>query len=408
MGVIHVHFRKSTRAIFAVITVAAVSLLCSAIPSFATTFRVDGVSKTIIYLGASVGDMNTNLVRENSTDFHLFVNSPTQWIARIHVNGFSWNPPPDYFEIGCDGTNTYEYASFESNAQLQATKTGRRPVNTGISSAHPGTVGYSEHYDEATILWWAFLSGPLLEERARTGNQKLPLIFVGDQRLRYVPIETLSPWARRSEPPFVLESLDQVNDGGEYSWNDVDNGPFVMPPSRTKYSGDPGKGFTNIVYRVTGTREVAGMLLPVEFQLDLFVPQIRPSKDGTFSVFLGKSYRFTVTNIAPNVPIELTVPKITGIASVSDMRLVQDQPRIWKVTYMTTNGWLTPFAVKKLHEYKYELNYESTAAGRIAVPRAAASRTVRVLFFCLFGTLPIICLWLLSWRRQVVQTKQNK
>jgi len=384
------------RLLYALLTTSF--LVVSEQPGLAVDFRVDGFSKTTIFPGAFTGKTNTPPHFDN-TDFSIVVHSCTQWLARLHIQGFSWSPPPDYLEIGCDGTDVYEYSLCESSSRQQAAKTGRTPLNSGIAFAHPGTLGNSRICEEATILWWAFQSGGLLGDREHAGSKSLPLFLTGDDRLRYVPIEQPSYWSRRREPPFVPERIDQVNEGWDYYWPDWDNGPMVMAPLKSAYQGAAAEGFTNVVYRVDKTTTVGGLLLPVEFHLELYQPQMRPSEDGSLGCFLYKYYAFTVTNISLDVAIDSFKPKVIGITSVADRRLITDKRRVWLVNYFETNGWLPRSAIKALPEYAYALRYEAGAAQRLTGPRPPVSYASKSFFWVSFLGLSVICLWLVLGRR---------
>jgi hypothetical protein len=355
-------------------------------------FRVEGTLTTTT--DTHVVMSGTNAMDVETGTFALSTSSSSQWLIQVRKD--QWTV--DEIDVGRDGGPVYEYELLESNSQSHAAKTGRRPLNNGIATLRPGPVGDPIHCEEATTLWWAFLSNSYLEEKERAGASKLPIIFTTDERLRFFDTAMPSRWRRFSEPPFLPEALDQENEGFDYQWRDYDNGPYVMPPSKAHYAGLAGKGFTNVVYRVDETSTFAGLLLPARFHLDYYMPEGTPRKPAARACSLWKSFSFVVTNRSTEVGAQSFIPEVRGITLVDDFRFAPSQPRVLKVGYFATNRWLAEAEVKNLPEYGQTLRYQDGARARLQGPRRT-SLVSKALFWSSFMGSIWICLWLL-WRRR--------
>lgn len=358
-------------------------------------FRVEG---TIAITTDTHEVLNgTNVMRVHTGTFAVCTRSSSQWLIQVRRN----QSDLDSMELGRDGGPVHEYVLAKSNAERQAARVGTKPLNDGLAEVRPGPVGNSHSSEEATILWWAFLSGAYLEERERTSDSRLPIIFTTDQRLRYFDTGMPCHWHRFRDPPFLPEQLDQKNEGFEYAWLDYDNEPYVMPPSKLRYPGLAGKGFTNVVYRVDATSNSSGLLLPARFHVDHYMQEGRPGENAVSACSLWRRFSFSVTNRCTEAGVASFIPRVLGITTVDDLRFALSEPRVLKVGYVATNRWLTDSEVKRLPEYAQTLRYQAGASARLVGPRPT-SIVSKVLFWSSFAGSTLICLWLLLRRRQPV------
>jgi len=337
----------------------------------------------------------TNVMRVDTGTFAVSTRSSSQWLIQVRRD----HSDLDSMELGRDGGPVHEYVLARSNAERQAARAGRRPLNDGIAFLRPGPVGNAKSSEEATILWWAFLSDSYLEERERASDTKLPIIFTTDDRLRYFDTTMPSHWRRFREPPFLPERLDQENEGIEYTWRDYDNGPYVMPPERSRYPGLAGRGFTNVVYKVEATSNFGGLLLPSKFHLDWYMPEGRLAESAVRACSLWKRFSFAVTNRSTEIGVASFIPQVLGITTVDDLRFALSKPRVLKVEYFATNRWLTASEVKALPEYAKTVQYQAGASARLVGPRPT-SIVSKTLFWSSFVGSTLICAWLLLRRRQ--------
>ncbi len=309
------------------------------------------------------GDFNTV---EWVDVFYIVLLDGCQWKIRFSSHRFA---DTDYYEVACDGTNTYYLSSIERwfNGQKAAGKIVGKDIsdNVGIACVRQSKVPAFPFAHWASPIWLSFCSG---------------CYFDGLGNSRAEPPAVIHAFSRGDRNPnsYLLQSVSVVSFTNE-----------LHVPSSVVYLPDEKSLLNRSVFTMISATNVNGKFFPNATSFETFFPDLEnPNKMQVVS------YRVEATNIMSiNTPPDNDNfrPKLPGIVSVAEERFNRagtSEPGNlgFHFTYKTTK-WLSDEEVKNLPEFKRQ---------RISshAPPPAKSKAVVAFFFVLMT----IIIPLLAWK----------
>jgi hypothetical protein len=213
-----------------------------------------------------------------------------------------------YHEAGFDGRTLYFLSALNrSGPQNGPGVRGGPNVATGWVYGHQRVV-YSLFAHEMGPVWLMFASGDYL--RSVTNGLIEPPLTVGlFENDDYFPRPFTIPaqWTLQQAFPFLPLRVTCRDDG------EAKTGP---PFQNAKREPPFDAGFTNIVFRVTGTREYDGVLVPSAAELDTY----RPEPRGKPELLHYTRYRLSLKKWSKGIPPTGFIPKLPGPTTISDTR----------------------------------------------------------------------------------------
>lgn len=213
-----------------------------------------------------------------------------------------------YHEAGFDGKTLYLLSALNlSGPQNGPGVRGGSNVATGWVYGHQRMV-YSLFAHEMGPVWLMFASGDYL--RSVTNGLIEPPLTIGlFENDDYFPRPFTIPaqWTVQEAFPYLPLRVTCRDDG------EVKTGP---PFQDAKREPPFDAGFTNIVFRVTGTRECDGIRVPSSAELDTY----RPEPHGKPELLHYTRYRLTLKKWARNMPPTCFMPSLPGPTTISDTR----------------------------------------------------------------------------------------
>ncbi|HOX59035.1 MAG TPA: hypothetical protein P5205_18020 [Candidatus Paceibacterota bacterium] len=216
--------------------------------------------------------------------------------------------PIHYHEAAFDGHTLY-FLSHMNTADLQNDPRlrGKPNVATAWIYGHQQVV-YSLFAHQMGPIWLMLASGHYLRS-VTNGLIQPPLTLGLFENDDYFPRPFTIParWTLQQAFPFLPLEVT-CRDGGETKTAP----PFQNAKRETPFNA----GFTNIVFRVTGTREFDGIQVPSSAQLDTY----RPALPGKPELRPYTRYRLTLTEWRKGFPRISFIPKLPGLTTISDTR----------------------------------------------------------------------------------------
>ena len=157
-------------------------------------------------------------------------------------------------------------------------------------------------------IWLMFASGDYLR-RVTNGLVEPPVTLGLFENLDYYPrpFEVPAQWTLQEAFPFLPLRVTCQDDGETKT----------EPPFQNAKREPPfDAGFTNIVFRVTGTRKSANAEVPCAAELDTYRPALR----GKPELRPYTRYRLTLTKWSKGIPPTSFRPKLPGLSTISDTR----------------------------------------------------------------------------------------
>jgi hypothetical protein len=262
-------------------------------PSLASEYEVDGnVSQNITNYNGSI--------LHASASFTVFVRDCDWLIETMETNEIGI---VCHREVGAtNGADIYECEQPMGKAQASATTNGTSSLRTlpnassragfGFAVMIPGNVPVGET-DSAVVghLWLMFASRCYWQD-------------LHTDQLRPV-YDWHASVAAKGQDRKVKAEWDLLNGAGSL-------------PQEVRYLGEWGQ--TNVLYRITGSKSVGGMLIPTGFAFQRF--QIGPLNENTFvhEMVVNKRVDVTVTDIRPTCSRASLIPTPEGRSVVVDRR----------------------------------------------------------------------------------------
>ncbi len=261
-------------------------------PVFQPSFECEGSLQYLLY-------NSSGLVRyKEHKHFHVWVNGDNQWCVRITPESDDYSPF-SCVELASDGSDIYRMEVFNTNY-----------TNIIVPSANGIAPGFDPSF--ASEVWLAYASGNYL--MTRTNTYVKALWPVGDllNPSHGPKLDSLvsADWKLSSEPPYVpLEVVYYTPTSRN------DDGAFEPPSLKEK--PDAASERTNALYRVSKSTNIAGITLPIEFQLLRFGKFRRESSSPLSPIV-------EIAGIADRVHLASTkrdlIPVLPGKTTVDDYR----------------------------------------------------------------------------------------
>ena len=212
-----------------------------------------------------------------------------------------------YQEAGYDGETLYFLIALNRSGPQNAPGVGGGNVANAFIYDHQRVV-YSIFAHHMGPVWLMFASGDYFRS-VTNGLVDPPLTFGLFENNDYYPRPFRIPaqWTLQQAFPFLPLRVTYQDDG------EVKTGPPFQDVKRTPPFD---AGFTNIVFRVTGTRKFDDILVPCSAELDTY----RPEHRGKPELLHYTSYRLTLKKWSKGTPPTCFKPKLPGLTVFSDTR----------------------------------------------------------------------------------------
>jgi len=283
-----------------------------------------------------------------------------RWIIRFSSPRFH----NDYFEVGCDGTNTYYLSSFVTwyNSQKAAGVELGNNVGTAVVRKSPVPAFGFAHY--AGPIWLTFCSGCSFQS-------------LGTNRI--------------AEPPAVVGAIEnQDRNPDSYIFQSVSftsSSNSLQVPNEISYLADPTNGINRSEFKILATTNTPGLVYPLRSYFQTFYRDTNRSNQESVVEYevIAASVRTTLGSTTG----EDYKPKIAGLVNFTeerfgrpDQRLVGN--RLNHFTYKATN-WLSDAEVMELPVYKLESEFARANRGPRKMSLLGVVAICAVLFF------PFLC-----------------
>jgi hypothetical protein len=219
-----------------------------------------------------------------------FTASGSNSCSRITTRSTS-NKGIEFFEYSSDGENSKLLVKFTPSVFPPGHP--RRPANEATLTLSLGTV--PDMSGQITPVWLAYASGGFY--KASKHGETEPVHFMGTG-FREQHIKLKSQWRLRKEPPYLLQSMCDFSGGYQPS---PETGRVIQTPYRN----------TNSCYTVSAWTNVAGLVLPLEWQLIRYKVNL-----DTGLVEIGSTKSGSVTNVeigSANIDLPAVLPNNTRI-----------------------------------------------------------------------------------------------
>jgi hypothetical protein len=239
----------------------------------------------------------------------------------------------------------YEYAVDDGTMRILHRVSGQTQPLSGAHTDKPGSARYPARVEERVIppndgtraqfVWLTFASYPQLSRAPK--QALLPIWSPEDPNTRRQPFLMETLVTLLPEPPGLPAQLVYLNDGVYRSYNPVtkkfDREPLPAPFDR---------GYTNAVYDVLATTNIAKWVLPSDFVFTVYCSPLG-----------GRLYeRLTVhghvTSATADTPEHACLAPFDGVASVVDCRItgaLASAGQAFRYDYasyaVTNNSWPT-------------------------------------------------------------------
>jgi hypothetical protein len=313
------------RTILAVIIAALVAVGRSAADQ---PINLDQIAPSISQLGS--GWPQVQFVAEGSVDFYNYwtaedvearrlgippvVSNTMNFTVTVSNSCYLMRLVPEkegavlYQEAGFDGETLYfvNRLNFSSAQNALGVHAGLNVANAWIFNQQ--RVVHSLFAHEMGPIWLMFASGDYLCS-VTNGLIEPPLTLGLFENLDYYPrpFKVPAQWTLQEAFPFLpLRVICQ--DDGETK---------TEPPFHNAKREPPfDAGFTNIVFRATGTRKFGDTEVPSSAEVDTYRPELR----GKPELKPYTRYRLTLTKWSKGIPSTSFRPELPGLTSISDTR----------------------------------------------------------------------------------------
>lgn len=309
------------------------------------------------------------ITQSNVVDFKIVVQDCNWKIREIRLGDTNF----DYFEASYDGTNLYKISNYQSAAERF--QGGVQAAGGIIASAtlDNSCVPHFIDIDELPVIWFAYASSCCLKQRTTVdsfepislfGNQvaAFPFLLTGRFQLPFHQV--------RSSNSVAPDRAVWLDDGLVYS----EEGPV------RKMSPPFDKGFTNSVFQTLERTSVNGVEIPSHFTLVTYRPKIgAKTLNDLLASYLYEGW-LSNSAAAKMSAVDFVLP-LPGGTHVVDQRFIRDKPPIERVSYEVKTNWPALAEVKRMPEYRAELQM----AQRVQMLDATANANPRTRVYVLIG-----------------------
>lgn len=360
---------------FLVKLLAILVMIFRSVVAHATTaveYELEGQVETFRYLKGSREQTET-------LQFHVYVRDCAWLIHVVPQPEGSLAQRIDYWEMASDGKEIYSLAA-------------RKHV-TPTTEGWTGAVlryGVPQHLllPQIPVVWFATASSCFLDR----SNVLIPPPYSTD--LMRLPVK--ADITREVPLPRLVRTAIFHSEGYD-----------PKSPNRTKYPAPFDAGFTNAVYSALEFTNVGGLLLPLDFTLQVY----RPSPKGLEIDFL---YRASITEARLGCSLSELKPGIPGEKEglIKDLRFVSAGAKSEQPFQYHSRQWLTEEQVRTLEGFSNYVAWEKfagTVPSVLTEKRSAISfsnqGTKRVRFVVVLLILAMILVPILVWR--YIQSKKS-
>lgn len=250
------------------------------------------------------------------------------------------DPTVEFFEYRCDGTNSSLLIKYSNHTNLLTAKPKDGQLMTTTNTEPPKIA------NEATLMlntgpvpeygcgmisevWLAYASAPFYE---RSANGRTEPVFSMGSGFREHHLMVKSEWKLTASVPVLLERMCDFSDGFRY---DEQDGTLLKErlPSPFDQEG------TNAVYSVTRWTNYDGLILPSEWQVVQYKPNLQTGQ--LEPKLTTRGYTVSVDTSDPGMDFAPLVPKNTRVI---DSTLEAQGIPIRSYAYLTSDGRLRTLA----------------------------------------------------------------
>jgi hypothetical protein len=213
-------------------------------------------------------------------------------------------------------------------------------------------------------------------------------VSLASPTFRQEELKLPAEWRFSSLNPQIVEEMTEFADGNVYR---VENGKIVAQAVPPEFQGRQ----TNCVFRILSWTNIAGLNLPREFALHVFVPDVKmKAMNPLFTMTgVGMEFRAMPSLTAPEVAV--AAPPNTR---VTDKRFYSDGKRLRPILYHSKDG-----KIKSRKEMMTSVGYRDALMNqKTASPKITSRSLVLVSLIAVAGALPVF-VFLLKRTRNVDQ-----
>ncbi len=349
-------------------------------------FTVEG---TVFMKGYRNGEL------EGATNYHFKVEA-RDCSVRIRVFGGRFSST-EYHEYGWDTTNSHMFIKLRGD---RVTKVVRyfengeyktKELDKPVKPANDGTLTIGldilpENGRGIEPVWLAYAGGCYYKALS-PGKKMRPVWWMGGG-VREADILFVSDWQLNQSFPQLLDYFADFTDGKRYEIG----GDKPVPTRMPKPFDQPT---TNSVYRVLAWTNVAGMALPLRFQVVRYGPDA-PSSTSQPRLVPLESYEGTATSIQPVCAVSDFGPIVSGAVptQIVDQRLTSELAPVRGIAYFSLTGKVA--SVEDLRDSKlYKQALETKRALESAEPQKS-SRKARLILIIVMMITASVPVWILS------------
>jgi hypothetical protein len=228
--------------------------------------------------------------------------------------------PVVYHEAGFDGQTLYFLSTLNITDLRKDPRLGGKPNVATAWMYDQQRVVYDLSGHEMGPVWLMLASSHYLRNTAN-GLIEPPLTLGLFENNDYFPRPFTIPafWRLQRTCPFLPLEVTCCDDGETKT----------APPFHNANREPPfDAGFTNIMFRVTGTREFEGIEVPSSAQLDTY----RPALGGKPELRPYTRYRVSLNKWSMGIPETSFIPKLPGPTTISDKRTSGGAPHTTRMS----------------------------------------------------------------------------
>lgn len=194
-------------------------------------------------------------------------------------------------------------------------------------------------------LWLMFASQCYLE--GRTNREITPLYDIDAAVVHDKDYTQMAEWTFLELGAHLPAYVAYLNTRGRLTRDAQNQRTFIV------YGPPFDRGFTNALYKISGTTNVGGLNFPTGFHFQRFEPVESGDDMGKLRV-VGGTVVASVTKVIDHCSRTNLLPRLPGNSVVVDYRLMHSKTPIFSVSYSGNEKgrWLTVEEVIRLHKLR--------------------------------------------------------
>ena len=360
-------------------------------PTFAVQYTVTGKATLTGFRPDHTGAVHT------ATHVFKLTVDDCRWIIRTSETDIE----TQYVETGSESNRIY-------SIRVDSPGAAQREY---VASAQidPGDVPRIYHSPLHSVLWLSFCSPCRLDKGPPGMLPHLLNLTTRNPQHHNLEIDywewNLPSLIERSETsPRLPTKVVCLDDGIIRYWAKPQQF-LAMAPATKPWRAPFEKGFTNFIYAVSESTNLAGLSLPRTALLSMYAP--RPAAQLASDLFLFRTFQMAAESfVVQELASVVTVPKLPGRTVFNDFRFAtRTNERVFGINYRTEANWLTDEQFEKLPEYLNAVHHQRQITPGIAAsgPSHLGNSRVMIVIVILMSIM-----MLTIWTQYSSKRKENK